>query len=79
MSMSDPVLNCVLEVCCGAAESEALLAATLVTESICDDEEHAQRCAAWIKAHFDLAPAGTLKGLKKAIAKLARGQSAAHG
>lgn len=72
--ISDPILNCVLEVCCGRVSSEASLAGAMLSEGVCEDEKHAKKCAAWIREYFDLAPAGTLTELKQVIARLARGQ-----
>ena len=73
MSISDPILNCLTEVCCGAAEAEAQLAVTLVDEGVCEDAAHAKKCAKWMFEYFDLAPKGSLKDFKKEIARLARG------
>ena len=75
MGMSDPILNCVLEVCCGLDEAQTRFAQSMVDDGVCDTKEHAQKCAAWVYENFDLAPVGSLHRLKKDIAKLARGQS----
>ena len=71
--ISDPILNCVLEVCCGAAAAEARLAETMVEEGVCEDEKHAKKCAKWLREYFDLAPKGSLTAFKQEIARLARG------
>jgi len=74
MGISDPILNCLLEVCCGAAKAEEGLAKAMVDADVCD-REHAKKCAAWIHEYFDLAPKGSLVQLKADIARLARGTS----
>lgn len=74
MGIPDPILNCILEVCCGAARAEHRLAEEMVAAGVCT-KEYAPKCAAWIREYFDLAPAGTLGPFKKAIAELARGQN----
>ncbi len=71
MSISDPIKNCVLEVCCGAAKAEVALAKAMVDAEVCD-KEHALKCAAWVYEYFDLAPAGSLKAFKAEIVRLAR-------
>lgn len=71
MSISDPVLNCVLEVCCGAARAEVTLAKAMVKAGVCE-EQHAKQCAEWLYEYFDFAPKGSLKAFKAEIARLAR-------
>ena len=71
MGIPDPVLNCLLEVCCGAAKAEAGLARLLVQEGL--SEEDAKTCAAWMHEYFDLAPKGSLVQFKADVARLARG------
>lgn len=70
---SDPVLNCMLEVCCGRQQADAVMAEMLVKDGVCEDLEHAQRCVAWLKHRFDLAPVGTLGPLKNRLIDLAHG------
>jgi hypothetical protein len=72
MGISDPVLNCLLEVCCGAAQAQAGLAKAMVDAGVCAPAE-AHKCAAWVHEYFDLAPKGSLVQLKADIARLARG------
>ncbi len=74
MGIPDPVLNCILEVCCGKVRAEQRLARAMVDAGVCD-EEHAPKCAAWIHEYFDLAPVGTLGPFVKEIARLARGEN----
>ncbi len=77
MSISDPIMNCVLEVCCGAAKSEVALAKAMVDAEVCDTA-HALKCAAWIYEYFDLAPKDSLKAFKAEVTRLAR-QPRYHG
>lgn len=70
MGISDPILNCLLEVCCGAAKAQEGLARLLVMEGL--SEPDARRCAGWIHEYFDLAPKGSLVQLKADISRLAR-------
>lgn len=70
----NPVLNCILEVCCDAVQAERQLADQMVAAGVCN-REHAPKCAAWIREYFDLAPKGTLVEFKKQVAALARGAS----
>lgn len=69
--ISDPILNCILEVCCGAIEAEHGLAKLMQREGVAPDEaRHAARC---LMEYFDLAPKGSLSVFKQEIARLARG------
>lgn len=70
---SDPVLNCVLEVCCGRQAADRQFAKALVRDGVCEDMEHAEKCVAWVKHRFDLAPAGTLTAFKNRIIDIAKG------
>lgn len=70
MGIPDPILNCVMEVCCGAAQAQEGMARLLMAEGL--SESNAKKCAAWIHEYFDLAPKGSLVQLKADIAKLAR-------
>ena len=65
----DPILNCLLAVCCPPEKAQAVMAEYLTKEGITTPDQYAQ----WLFAHFDLAPKGTLQPLKDAIAKHARG------
>ena len=73
MGISDPILNCVLEVCCASAKAQDGLARLIVQEGI--SEADAKKCSAYMHEYFDLAPKGSLVQLKADIARLARGQS----
>jgi hypothetical protein len=68
----DPVLNCLLEVCCLSAQAEAGLAEAMIAAEVCDKKD-APKCAAWIHEYFDLAPKGSLVEFKAVITRLARG------
>lgn len=68
----DPILNCILAVCCpplSAGQHEAL--SKFLTER---GIENSNDVAAVILKHFDLAPQGSLQPFKDAIAALARGE-----
>jgi len=71
--LSDPIMNCILEVCCGAETAESRLAQSMIEAGVCD-KKHAKHCAAWVREYFDLAPKGSLVGFKAEIARLARGE-----
>jgi hypothetical protein len=60
-----------LEVCCPPAEAQKKMAMKL-SEDLNISQEYAEKCAAWIYQHFDLAERGTLAPFKQSIAKLAR-------
>lgn len=72
---NDQQQNCVLEICCGGANSKQVHALTEVAEHalsfLSHDEAH--DVADWIARNWDLAPKGTLYAFKQAIAKLAKG------
>ena len=70
--ISDPVKNCVLEVCCGASNASDGLANLMLEHGVCSEQDEAKRVAKWINKHFDLAEKGTLAPLKKSIARLAK-------
>jgi hypothetical protein len=73
--MMDPILNCILAVCCPPASQEQrdALAKFLTREGV--DAAAAETCAKVLLHYFDLAPAGSLQTFKDAIAELARGQN----
>ncbi len=62
---------CILSVCCPPEAAEAALAKSLMEHVGCTEAD-AKKHAAFTMAHFDLAPKGTLGGLKTAIADMAR-------
>ena len=70
--MDDALLNCMTGVCCPPAAQIEALGGAMVSEGICREPAEAQRVAAWLLKHFDLAEAGTLTKLKKSIARLAK-------
>ena len=73
MSNGDPILNCVLEVCCDAsseAQYEAL--AQMLTHDLGPAPHKPEAVATWVLQHFDLAPKGSLSALKREVARLAR-------
>ena len=86
--MDDPILNCILAVCCPPERAAAALAKLMQDELGPADstgifrepdwpitKDTAERVAAWIMKRFDLAEKGTLQPLKQSIARLARGQN----
>jgi hypothetical protein len=70
MGIPDPVMNCLLAVCCSPARAEEQYAKQLVREGL--DEASAKRCAAWTFEYFELAPKGSLVQLKADIARVAK-------
>lgn len=62
---------CVLEICCGGEHQIEEFAEQLDKEAGLNREQ-AKRVAAFILETYDLAPVGTLRDFKRAIAKLAR-------
>ena len=71
MGIPDPVLNCLLAVCCDPAQAQQGLAKAMVEAGVCDKKD-APKCAEWIHEYFDLAPKGSLVQFKADIARLAR-------
>lgn len=71
----DPILNCLTGVCCPPESPEQLSMATkfMMDYGGCADHATAEKCAAAMLKHFDLAEKGTLQPLKASIARLARG------
>jgi hypothetical protein len=69
----DPLINCVLAVCCPPLSQNQYeaLAKLLVRDGV--DADAAETCAKVMLQHFDLAPQGSLQAFKDAIAALARG------
>jgi len=65
---------CALEICCnaGSPKQRAALAKMIREDYPAVPELYAGQAAEWILKNFDLAPVGTLGGLKKAIARIAR-------
>lgn len=72
--MGDPVMNCVLAVCCPpqSENQQHALAGLLERDGVVGPESSAN-VAKWLLSKFDLAPQGTLQPFKDAIAQLARG------
>ena len=72
---NDQQQNCILEVCCGGADSKQVQALTEVAMHALPflNESEASEVADWIARNWDLAPKNSLYEFKKAIAKLARG------
>lgn len=68
--MSNGAANCLLEVCCPPAAAQKKLGEKFAGLDV--PQEYADKCAAWIYAHFDLAPRGSLKDFKAEIARCAR-------
>lgn len=66
---------CILHICCGGPEqikAKAALAKKLQEHVTGINAKEAARVAEWILDTFDLAPAGTLRDFKTAIAAMAR-------
>jgi len=65
---------CILGVCCppGSEAQAASLAKEMVKDGVCSENPEAQRVAAWVLKHFDLAPAGTLTQFKHAIVQVVK-------
>ena len=62
---------CILEICCGGNEQiEAL--AELLQKKLDLNTHRAHETAVFLLETFDLAPVGTLRDFKRAIAELAR-------
>lgn len=70
--MSNGKVCCALGVCCkSAAEQEDALVEEMTHGLGCDHDE-ARRHARWMLKEYDLAPAGTLRPLIRAVAEMAR-------
>lgn len=72
---NDTQQNCILEVCCGGADSKQVEALTEVAKHALPflAPGQAQQVAEWIARNWDLAPKGTLYAFKQAIATYAKG------
>ena len=72
---NDTQQNCILEVCCGGANSKQKEALTDVAKHALPflSQSEAMEVADWIVRNWDLAPKGSLYAFKQAIAKLAKG------
>lgn len=68
---TDPVLNCLLEVCCvsGSASQRTAMAKLIVDECGCDPAL-ARKMGDYLLATFDLAEKGTLQAFKKSIVRV---------
>lgn len=69
MGVSDPILNCVTQVCCSPAQSVRSAAKAMVDAGLCD-RETAGKVAEWYQEYFDLLPKGTVNLTK--VLELAR-------
>jgi hypothetical protein len=71
---NDQQQNCILEVCCGGADSKQVQALTEVAQHALPFLSHAEagEVADWIARNWDLAPKGSLYAFKQVIARLAR-------
>ncbi len=70
--MDDALLNCMTGVCCPQAAQVIALAEALVKDGVCAEPDEAKAVAKWFVHHFDFAPAGTLRPLTAAIARIAK-------
>ena len=68
----DPILNCLLAVCCPPEARAGALAELLYKGEACD-EETAKRVAELLCKYLDFAPAGLLTPLMQRAGELARG------
>lgn len=73
----DPILNCVLEVCCaaGSASQRGAMADLIVRDCTCDPVV-AKRVGDYLLSKFDLAEKGTLQAFKASIVRVSRAPSA---
>lgn len=65
---------CILGICCPpeSVEQQEALAKELLTDHVCENRDEALRYAAWVLAHFDLAPHGALREFTAKITEMAR-------
>lgn len=65
---------CVLGICCppASAKQQSALARQIVKDYPQVPMGIAEQAAAWMLKNFDLAPVGSLTGIKRDIAKIAR-------
>jgi hypothetical protein len=72
---SDQQQNCILEICCGGADSKQVEALTEVAAHALPflAEGQARQVAEWIARNWDLMPKGTTYAFKQEIARLAKG------
>lgn len=68
----DPILNCILAVCCPPEAARDALAKFLITNGDVNADD-AIKAAECIAKYFDLAEKGTLQAFKDSVARLARG------
>jgi hypothetical protein len=70
MGIPDPVLNCLLEVCCGAAKAQEGYVKWLVSKGV--PEQWAKTCAAETFEYFEFMPRGSMTQAKADIARVAK-------
>ena len=73
MDQFEVEICCILQICCGGhnnRDAKAALARKLVALPLM--QEDADRVAAYIIDTYDLAPAGSLKAYRDAVAEMAR-------
>lgn len=77
MADNDPVLNCLLEVCClaGSEQQKATMANLLIADCGCTPDV-AMKVGSYILSTFDLAEKGTLKAFKQSIVRVHRARPA---
>jgi hypothetical protein len=68
---TDPVVNCILEVCCEPQQAVQTMAETMSADLDITVAEALEYCK-WVKKYFDLAPKNTTGKLFAEIARLAR-------
>ncbi len=69
----DTQSNCILEVCCGKDGKQLKALTHVLRDEVPLDAHDAQTVAAYLIAHFDFAPKGSLYAFKEEVARLARG------
>lgn len=73
MAVNDPVLNCLLDVCClsGSDQQRSIMANHLASACGCDPAT-AKKVGDHILANFDLAEKGTLQAFKASIVRVSK-------
>lgn len=69
--MGDPVVCCILGICCPPAKQEDAYAEYLIAEGV--SKADAKKAAKATLERFDLAEKGTLQPLKDSFTRLAKG------
>lgn len=70
--MDDALLNCMTGVCCPPAAQALALSRWMLSEGLCSEPAEAKKIADRLVKEFDFAPAGALRPLTAAIARIAK-------